>query len=462
LLLGTAAGLLAPVVRPRITTRQDPEPPPNATSSTAPTIPATVTPASKPRPDGPISLEDEVNRAIERGVAYLRWRAQDMPKESDDAALVGLALLECGVGVDDPDIKRIADELRGQQTEDRQNYEVSLHILFLDRLGQERDEAVIRQRANLLLRRQFANGTWSYREVVFAQAPANAKPLSIRAQWDAVVPAVQALEPSGDHSNTQFAALALWVAARHGVAVRDSLARTDVHFRKVQNSDGGWGYTPGRPSSESMTCGALMSLAMGHAVGSGVETPAIPMFQGAPRSVPVGALPDRQAVMAQGLAALGRALESRASANALPGMMIPRDIGVTYWGELYFLWSLERMAMIYQLDTIGKLPWYPWAARLLVDCQFPDGHWHGAHSGPVNTSFALLVLKRSNRAGDLTAMIRKAAEQNELPFLPGLVERKTEPKHLLIPPPEPASHSAPQAGTPEIRSQLGHNDPRSR
>src|SRR5262249_3233903 len=71
------------------------------------------------------------------------------------------------------------------------------------------------------------------------------------------------------------------------------------------------------------------------------------------------------------------------------------------WSKLYFLWSLERVAVIFGLETIGSHQWYPWAAELLVRIQQGNGSWADPGPGPVPTCFALLILRRSNLAQDL-------------------------------------------------------------
>ena len=75
-------------------------------------------------------------------------------------------------------------------------------------------------------------------------------------------------------------------------------------------------------------------------------------------------------------------------------------------GNLYFLWSVERVAMMYGLKTIGGKDWYGWGAQMLVKNQNMDGSWTGSHypgsTTPIDTCLALLFLKRSNLADDLT------------------------------------------------------------
>jgi hypothetical protein len=216
------------------------------------------------------------------------------------------------------------------------------------------------------------------------------------------------------------------VAGRHGVPVAESLARTDAHFRKVQNLDGSWGYHPSTHKyQDSMTCAALMSLAMGHAVYQGYPNlpqdplaPKIEIIQGLRRPPENLPLPARPVAIKRGLDVMGQTLNA-GFARRGPNRLLSADS----LGDLYFLWSLERMAMIYNIDTVGNKKWYPWAARLLVDSQKPDGSWHDVFAGPIDTSFALLILKRSNRAGDLTTMIRKAVDEQTLPLLPGLLPK---------------------------------------
>ncbi len=79
-------------------------------------------------------------------------------------------------------------------------------------------------------------------------------------------------------------------------------------------------------------------------------------------------------------------------------------------GNLYFLWSLERVAVIYGLETIGKHDWYVWGSDALLDGQQPDGSfsslgYHGANN-ELSTSFALLFLNRANVARDLATVLQ--------------------------------------------------------
>ena len=106
----------------------------------------------------------EVNRAVDLGVLFLKkaqlrsgtWVA-DGNNSVSYAALPALTLLECGVAADDPVIKNAAGFVRrsAQSVEHptERTYDLALTILFLDKLGDPRDDALIRSMARAPYRR---------------------------------------------------------------------------------------------------------------------------------------------------------------------------------------------------------------------------------------------------------------------------------------------------------------------
>jgi hypothetical protein len=62
--------------------------------------------------------------------------------------------------------------------------------------------------------------------------------------------------------------------------------------------------------------------------------------------------------------------------------------------------------MLYKLPTIGNKDWYDVGARVLLQAQLPEGDWQlGNYAGstaPLDTSFAILFLKRTNLVQDLS------------------------------------------------------------
>jgi hypothetical protein len=155
-----------------------------------------------------------------------------------------------------------------------------------------------------------------------------------------------------------------------------------LRYEASQNADGSWGYDYRRggavPERPSMTCVGLLGLAVGHgfdqaAAGRAAQDPRI----------------------LAGFVALSKNVG--APAGRTQGLPM---------ANLYFLWSVERVAVLYDLQTIGGKDWYRWGAEVLLANQGPHGNWadggyHGA-SPVLDTSLALLFLKRANLAADLT------------------------------------------------------------
>ncbi len=208
----------------------------------------------------------------------------------------------------------------------------------------------------------------------------------------------------GDNSNTQFATLGLWCARKHGVPVENAMRALDTRFRQNQGGDGGWCYSGGVGSTPTMTCAGLIALAVTYGAtesvlksGSNVKAPA--------KKDNRPDLGDDNAVKA-GLNYLGACIQG----GPPNGKMPMRAFNNFLTGNLYFLWSLERVGVIYGLTTIGKQDWYEFGADALVNSQMADGSWNAigypGASPEISTPFALLFLNRANVARDLSASLK--------------------------------------------------------
>ncbi|MGH7168949.1 MAG: hypothetical protein ACRELG_01555, partial [Gemmataceae bacterium] len=193
-----------------------------------------------------------------------------------------------------------------------------------------------------------------------------------------------------DNSNTQFAILALWTAQRYKVPMNRTLNLIVRRFLTSQNLDGSWDYdyhfdgnVLGRSSSSpAMTCVGLIGLAVAH----GLAQPAA-----------AGQLV-RDPRILKALIALYRTVGKPSDRP----MKLPMQ-------NLYFLWSVERVAVLYRMPAIGDKDWYRWGAQVLVSNQEAQGNWAGGQypgsSPTLDTCLALLFLKRANLAKDLTAKL---------------------------------------------------------
>ncbi len=383
--------------------------------------------------------KDEIKAAIEKGVAFLKnnqqlggsWHTEvrdSVPIDPNSVtvgatALVGLTLVECEVRVDDDAIVKAADFVRRGSVYLTSTYALSLAIMFLDRLGDPDDDRLIQSMGIRLLAGQTTDGGWVYqcpdigpdeaKRLLTAikqrselstkrpkaqpadrkERPALPKELQDQLRSKRQRPSVQ----GGDNSNTQFAMLALWVARRHGLPVEQALTASETRFRGSQHRDGGWSYMPGMPATPAMTCAGLLGLA----VGQGVTTETALRTGGSkPRNAPTRAVAD--AAVRAGLTALGNVI-GQPTRKKRETAQLPRAAD----GNLYyFLWSLERVAVIYGLTTIGGKDWYGWGSEVLLERQGRQGAWIGKYGMMVDTSFALLFLRRANLARDLTATLK--------------------------------------------------------
>ena len=244
-------------------------------------------------------------------------------------------------------------------------------------------------------------------------------PDMIKDRADKVDKAADILATMDDNSNTQFALLALWVARRYGVPVDFALKQVEKRFRTSQNGDGGWGYryyglNPAKqgknPSTAANTCAGLLALAAVYGIrNEEAQRLAGPFSQfGVPQDVRVGLMvppPGQDPAVRAGFWYL-RTQIGFPLPVPLPGVITNSAV------DYYLFWSVERVAAIYGLETIGNLDWYSWGAEILLACQGAKGGWtDGRYSqGCCDTSFALLFLSPHNLAHDLTCTLQGQAK----------------------------------------------------
>jgi hypothetical protein len=435
--------------------------------------------------------EETIQRAIDRGVAYLKGAQGQDGKWANEAseggsigatALCALTLLECGVPPSDAKIQKAAAAVREAAVTVDRTYSIALSIMFLDRLGEPVDVTLIESLTMRLMAGQDSGqaGGWSYtcpvsqadearlrtalaQQSQLSTAPKPAEgskpaegtkprdfkdlPPQIQAQWNAVNGGggggAVIGGAAGDNSNTQFATLGLWVGRRQGIPVEKALAKVENRFRTTQMKDGGWGYTPPpagigavglmpgmNGSTPSMTCAGLIGLAAGYGVGT--ETALRTAGRGADLQKVLEKLPDpgNDPSIKAGLKFVANLIDNPAVYNPQTGQLgggppagvgpgpavgSPPGLGTAGLGlgspqrtPHYFLWSVERIAVCYGLETIEGKDWYRWGCGVLLPQQSGEGSWGGDSPGIgfADTCFALLFLKRANLAGDLSAHIK--------------------------------------------------------
>lgn len=383
----------------------------------------------KPAPEPLIVLPPEeqkkVDHAINTGADFLR-KAQlpngtwpgDGGHPTGYAAMAGLTLLETGAKKDDPVIVKAAKFVRDAVPRLTNTYELSLAVLFLNKLAGPEDTQLIQELTLRLVAGQTVQGGWGYgcpvlskeehdylfgiltqlkdrppEDVARGLGAGGGKPVPPRLRNLAV------LQPNkdqpdhffrqgGDNSNTQFAILALWAARGHKVPLDRTLKLIDKRFRSTQNADGRWTYNGQGEVTPlpTMTCAGLLGVAIGHGLKEAGKG---------------GLRPDQDPLVQKGLEHLAKSIGQPGESKGKPRML-----------PMYFLWSVERVGMLYQLKTINGKKWYHWGVEMLTQNQHPDGHWrvqfHGS-SDVMDTCFAILFLHRVNLAKDLTDKLNELA-----------------------------------------------------
>src|SRR5262249_20695247 len=104
--------------------------------------------------------------------------------------------------------------------------------------------------------------------------------------------------------------------------------------------------------------------------------------------------------------------------------------------NLYFLWSVERVGVLYNIATIGNKDWYRWGAEILVANQQPAGNWqnggyHGADA-TIDTCLLLLFVRGAALPGDGGGRLPITAAQLQ----------EAIPESLSPPPPPPTPPKA--------------------
>jgi hypothetical protein len=205
-------------------------------------------------------------------------------------------------------------------------------------------------------------------------------------------------EPRTDNSNTQFAILGLLTAENYDVPMERAMALLDWRFRNSMTVQGGWNYRPNWRTTPSMTAAALMGLALKHGL-------LLPNRRGRGRNIAV----HDDEIIHHGFRTLTDMLKDYYSAFAFQRLPLDQL-------DLYCLWTVERVAVLYNVRELDDLEWYPVGVQLLLPLQRENGSWGTQGTSclgepSVSSSFALLFLKRSNLARGLTERLSAPAER---------------------------------------------------
>lgn len=343
-------------------------------------------------------VEAAVDGAIERGVAWMidqqqrdgSWGNHQTVYPAGMTGLALYALQRCGVRPDHPAIRRGYAYL--DSIEPRETYGLSFALLAygIDPPPERR------KRMQSLLERLLSwqrDSGWGYPEAL------------------AGTPGFEGIHDKADLSCTQYAVLALRACQNAGLEVpkeawlrcigaadgflgpAERLNATGA-TRGARQEAAGFRYLVEREATCSMTAAGICVMKVArNALGERLPAQ---LDEKSRRGIELG------------LAWLG----ARFDVNA--------DVGGDKAWHLYFLYGVERVGGLLELDRLGASAWYEDGAEWLVQRQNGDGSWRapGAGGDPAHvrqsesdTCFALLFLKRATRAARTIALedVLKAA-----------------------------------------------------
>lgn len=336
-----------------------------------------------------------VREAIQKGIEFLK-RSQDNQKGNWErfapfqmgdysggaSALVVLALLESGVDPKEPFMKKGLDYLENLPI--KKTYVASLQAIALAQADPQRYGPKVREIIDWLIQ------------------TADASNAGTMIAWGYPVGGMN----RPDHSNTQYAVLALREAHAAGITVPASTwAKVKKMYLASQNASGGWGYTIEGDGGERLTmtsagvCGLLIC------------DMSSPLIKGPPG--PDGEFPncaqrdtEMEKAIERGLRQVGNKFSIDIGRNMFEGNSFP----------FYNIYGIERVGRFSGLRFFSRggtlIDWYKIGVKTLLNIQNQSGKWESRtliDGEPVlATSFCLLFLAK----GKTPVLINKLAHGN--------------------------------------------------
>jgi hypothetical protein len=340
-----------------------------------------VTPPPKPK-----TLDD----AVRGGMAFLKEKAIKFGAESKSDELVLWTWLQAGIPETDADFQALLKTVVDKKL--LTTYNVSLMAMALEDLDRVKYQKRIAQCAQFLLDNQCANGQWHYGEPTIFVEEVNVPPPSPKTKKVPKVVVTRKREgpAAGDNSNSMYAMLGLRACHDANILIpRATIELAAKWWRESQSR------------SASMKGTPLASGVEGWCYGRHDHKPYGSMTAGG-----VGSLVICDYILN---------VDWKKDVHVLAGMeWLAKNFSVTYnpgpyeqvamemnsqHQYYYYMYALERAAILYGVEQIGSNYWFTKGVSALVDAQREDGSWRAKGTDPTaDTCFAILFLRRATRA----------------------------------------------------------------
>ncbi|MBI3857863.1 MAG: zf-HC2 domain-containing protein [Planctomycetes bacterium] len=333
----------------------------------------------------PRTLDD----AVRGGMVFLKEKAAKFGRDSKSDELLLWTYLQGGMAEADPEFQALLKPALEKQLE--RTYNVALTAMVLEELDRVKYQKRIAQCAQFLLDNQCGNGQWDYGKPSIFVEEVNVPPLPPKSKGPRKVIVTRKREgpATGDNSNSMYAMLGLRACHDAGIVLprasidqaakgwRDSQSRSVAGKVPALSASEGWCYSrhDHKPYG-SMTAGGVGSLVICDYILNA---------------------------------------DWRKDPHVLAGMeWLAKNFSVTYnpgpyehasmeenslHQHHYYLYALERAAILYGTEQIGGNYWFAKGVSALVDSQRPDGSWKsGSGDVVMDTCFAVLFLRKATRA----------------------------------------------------------------
>ena len=334
------------------------------------------------QPSAEQKLVADVNRAIDKGVQYLRvnrdrenmWDGYVLDLVADmrggATGLATLALLNCGLKADDKDVSAALEYLRN--LDPKRTYVVALVTMALAEARQAQDIPRIQKNVKWLLDTARRDNTKALIGWAYPRDPSE-RP---------------------DASNTQYALLGLYAGKQAGATIPDGMWKEiQAFYLKAQVSEartdtGWWRYLEpadgGTSASFTMTAAGVSGLVI---AGIGLDANDHQFDPTTGVAANCGRYPSNEPIR-RGLNWLGKnfAFEGATESKS----------------AFYNTYGIERVGRLSGQRFLGAIDWYRKGCEWLVEAQNRDGYWSRGVKGQitidgiqtVGTSFALLFLSK--------------------------------------------------------------------
>ncbi len=329
----------------------------------------------------------EVQKLVGSALKYLETNVDE---RLGGRCLIGLVYIKSGR----PDHPRVAEALKACREMTQSNppdsaldvYSNGLAVIFLCELSPKQYAREIEWYLGRLKARQKSHGGWGYHDY-----------------------------PTGDTSQTQYAALSYWEAHRRGFSIDGpSVENLADWLLKTQGPDGCWGYqgqvrTTSQPIEQSDTNCSMLAAGLGSLYicadllnlkttvpGEAPASKADPLPE-ALRRVDRSADPGTvKKIVAQNTNS-AQVQETMDNAHKWMEENYKIDIGIKRY---YYLYGLERYKSFqeaFEGATNESPKWYNDGFEFLANDQKADGSWSGYCGPECDTAFAALFLLRSTQ-----------------------------------------------------------------